>query len=76
MLDDEINETVLELGVRYTGVTDTPHGRMLKFQIANPDRTKRADINQIADQLLQLLVSAPSEEIRNLFHASAGVVIE
>jgi hypothetical protein len=75
-LGDDINNTVLELGLTYTGPDNVREGSLLPFKISDRSRSGKYDADKMAEVVLELLLTSPYDPVRKAAENAAGVVVE
>jgi len=74
-LEDEIDELILEFGVRYRGMVEYNGERYLKFEFINHEEILDQDAREIPSKINELLSTAPSESIRRLVQQAKGFIV-
>ena len=74
-LEDEIDELILEFGVRYQGVVEYNGEHYLKFEFINREYIPDQDARNIPNKINELLSTAPSESIRRLVKQAKGLIV-
>jgi hypothetical protein len=75
-MHEAIDETVLELGIRYVGTTGPDNDRSAVFKIVDRSKTSQRDARSVAESAFLLLKTSPFEEVKKFADSLKAVYVE